>query len=778
MSAEKLRLEAEMRDNASPVVRKLRGELDKIRATPGMQAATGWLNSLNKEAEGFMTKGGGAAGVINAMGVGGLTSAASLAGLVAIMKDLGTRTLAMKELGREVGLTTDQINAFGHAGMHFGVGADAMHGALNHFSSQMPEFRRNMGSLYHELSRFPDLIKKLQGEGTEEQLEDIFKFLGQKKLQNEPQLQKQLLGAFFGSGDELEKLFAQGGKGFLDELAKQRQQLGTISPEMLKQAQDFRDAQIKFNDSLERFENSVGPKFLSMMTAIVDKAAMFFNPPAKTKEFDDDPAVKAQKEKLKAAGRAVGDFLTGKPMGGPAPAPAAPQQDLKPLAPRARLREMQQEGLLHKSAYDGENRGLFQRASFVQGGLQGSGSVAGFGAEGVIASGTRLGVLAALRELMATDEVGKGGGGGLLNASYGNGSLGGGGGGGSRGRGGGGGGGGSDESFPAGSSLEEVRSYIRAKAQSLGIDPNIAERVARSEGLNRSLGAGGDGGTSDGPYQLHVGGGLGDEYQRKFGRSIHDKRYWRDQVDFALGKAREGGWGPWHGWHGPAFAGIGGKPDSTALDALRKAGVGDPDKAGAGGMPNVAGGYSYPGHIMGQLKLGDESYRFGSGGVRGASSIPFGDYPITPNGIGPWGRAHGALGINNDHIYDKALGRMREGIEMHIGHSMNLITEGCLAFDKEQFPKLKARIAEMIKRNGAAYLHVGKNGASITPRRAEGLNPDPGSGSGKQEQPRLDAHIHVHHGAPPKATVKSNGMVEASLHLHRWQTMTEPSSVG
>ena len=125
----------------------------------------------------------------------------------------------------------------------------------------------------------------------------------------------------------------------------------------------------------------------------------------------------------------------------------------------------------------------------------------------------------------------------------------------------------------AGVPLETVRQYIRAKAQSLGIDPNVAEQVSRSEGLNSTLGAGGDGGTSDGPFQLHVGGGLGDAYERKYRHSIHDKRYWRDQVDFALEQARNGGWGPWHGWHGPARAGIGLKPDSTALDNLQKNGA-------------------------------------------------------------------------------------------------------------------------------------------------------------------------------------------------------------
>ncbi|NCZ75263.1 MAG: hypothetical protein EBX65_07220, partial [Betaproteobacteria bacterium] len=50
---------------------------------------------------------------------------------------------------------------------------------------------------------------------------------------------------------------------------------------------------------------------------------------------------------------------------------------------------------------------------------------------------------------------------------------------------------------------QEAASYIVAAAQKRGIDPNVALRVARSEGLNQYTG---DEGSSFGPFQLHYGG--------------------------------------------------------------------------------------------------------------------------------------------------------------------------------------------------------------------------------------------------------------------------------
>ena len=49
--------------------------------------------------------------------------------------------------------------------------------------------------------------------------------------------------------------------------------------------------------------------------------------------------------------------------------------------------------------------------------------------------------------------------------------------------------------------------------------------------------------------------------------------------------------------------------------------------------------------MTGKLEIMDKIYNFGTGG-HGRGSIPFGDYPVTPNEVGHWGERHDAIGIN------------------------------------------------------------------------------------------------------------------------------------
>lgn len=138
-------------------------------------------------------------------------------------------------------------------------------------------------------------------------------------------------------------------------------------------------------------------------------------------------------------------------------------------------------------------------------------------------------------------------------------------------------------------SLAEQEAYIRAAALKRGIDPDVAVAVARSEGLNKNvIGPGqqsavvnGKGQREDswGPFQLFMGGGLGNKFQKDTGNSPRDPSTWKQQVDFSLDEALKGGWGPWHGWKGLPRAGLP-APGGAAGAASRGQRLGD---AGSGG---------------------------------------------------------------------------------------------------------------------------------------------------------------------------------------------------
>jgi len=98
----------------------------------------------------------------------------------------------------------------------------------------------------------------------------------------------------------------------------------------------------------------------------------------------------------------------------------------------------------------------------------------------------------------------------------------------------------------------DVEAYIRQSASARGIDPNVAVRVAKSEGLapgvwQSNVRQGGKRETSYGPFQLLVGGGLGDKFIRQTGLDPRDPSTVKQQIDFALDQARQGGWSPWYG---------------------------------------------------------------------------------------------------------------------------------------------------------------------------------------------------------------------------------------
>jgi hypothetical protein len=114
-----------------------------------------------------------------------------------------------------------------------------------------------------------------------------------------------------------------------------------------------------------------------------------------------------------------------------------------------------------------------------------------------------------------------------------------------------------------GAPADATESYIRQAASARGIDPDVAVKVAKTEGLGG--GYAGDQGSSFGPFQLHYGNvakgqnavsGLGDLFTKQTGLHASDPKTVPQQVDFALDYAARNGWSPWHGWTGDEFAGI------------------------------------------------------------------------------------------------------------------------------------------------------------------------------------------------------------------------------
>jgi len=119
--------------------------------------------------------------------------------------------------------------------------------------------------------------------------------------------------------------------------------------------------------------------------------------------------------------------------------------------------------------------------------------------------------------------------------------------------------------YPEGMSQGDIEDIIEEEARLRGIDPSIAIRIFRAEGAGsyqssvprRGRGSLGGREASFGPYQLFIGGGLGNEYQERTGRDLttdNTEDGITNQIRFALDMAVTQSWQPWYG-RGPAGVG-------------------------------------------------------------------------------------------------------------------------------------------------------------------------------------------------------------------------------
>jgi peptidoglycan hydrolase-like protein with peptidoglycan-binding domain/lysophospholipase L1-like esterase len=131
--------------------------------------------------------------------------------------------------------------------------------------------------------------------------------------------------------------------------------------------------------------------------------------------------------------------------------------------------------------------------------------------------------------------------------------------------------------YPPGMTVGAMEQIIKREATARGIDPVVAVKIFRSEGASNyqsqipKQGKGSHAGkeASFGPYQLYIGGGMGNQYQQATGRDLTTDNTMdgiTNQIRFALDQATKLGWKPWYG-RGPA--GVGERDGLEGSKAIR-----------------------------------------------------------------------------------------------------------------------------------------------------------------------------------------------------------------
>jgi hypothetical protein len=129
---------------------------------------------------------------------------------------------------------------------------------------------------------------------------------------------------------------------------------------------------------------------------------------------------------------------------------------------------------------------------------------------------------------------------------------------------------------PAGPTPGDPRgltAFIREVAAKYNVSPEVALRVAKSEGLGSFQSGVFKNGVQEpsyGAFQLYTGGGLGNEFQKATGLDPSDPKNEKATIDYALKHASTHGWGPWYGAKNTGigeFEGISGRGGDAAAAA-------------------------------------------------------------------------------------------------------------------------------------------------------------------------------------------------------------------
>jgi hypothetical protein len=212
------------------------------------------------------------------------------------------------------------------------------------------------------------------------------------------------------------------------------------------------------------------------------------------------------------------------------------------------------------------------------------------------------------------------------------------------------------KSTPAASSTVsatgDIASYIAKAAVARNIDPNVALKVAMSEGglkswnLQSNYMKNGVQEPSFGPFQLYKGGGLGNAFMSKTGLDPALAANGPAGVDFALDHASKNGWGA---WYGAGKSGIGDMEGiNVDVDKFRKS-IGGASEAITAQMRSATGASSSLGQVAGSAgtatqglgSLGTVLNNFGQKLSSGFPDAPGG------GGIGSWfSKLFGGGGLN------------------------------------------------------------------------------------------------------------------------------------
>ncbi|GJD59715.1 hypothetical protein [Methylobacterium dankookense] len=262
MAEDRFRLTAEIGDQFSGPLKRMRTMLGEIRPTPEMRAVREELNGLAGAVQRLHGMGRGMSGRDMLGGIGlDLSVAAGIGAVVASMRALSKEALEMRHISRETGLTAQNLRALQKTGERFQIAPDTVIAGTQSFAEKLSLLRRGLGEFSGELrQKAPGIFGQLQGsKDTMDALDKYLSFLSKIK---DPQTLKQYTD-LMGLGG-FNRLFTDGpealGKALREEMKK-----AASEPDFSKQAQEAAEHWRDLKDTLEQIQRMAAPEIFKYM---------------------------------------------------------------------------------------------------------------------------------------------------------------------------------------------------------------------------------------------------------------------------------------------------------------------------------------------------------------------------------------------------------------------------------------------------------------------------------------------------------------------------------
>ena len=277
--ADSLRLVAEVVDNFSTPLKNLRAQLQGMGKDGGSHTDA-VVKGFSKVEGAAKSAGQTVTTVMNpalaAVGITGLGVVAAMNGVGAAMRSLGGSVSALAMLGRETGISAENLRVMQSVMSKFGIEAESSAGSIKTFTQNMREARDGLGPIMQFL--------RTQGKTTEgrayfNQLADDLK----NSKDNSDALMKALEGLehiqdpagrmkyaqeIFGNAD-VGRLGDQHLGRLRDIVEQQRKLLGPLDPATVKAAEDFEKAMTGLRGTMQKLGTAIATEAMPYVSEFV-----------------------------------------------------------------------------------------------------------------------------------------------------------------------------------------------------------------------------------------------------------------------------------------------------------------------------------------------------------------------------------------------------------------------------------------------------------------------------------------------------------------------------